>query len=97
MKKYLKFTTTDEGDVYVDILSVSYVYQIDDGEDTSTRMVTVAGKYMTLTHAADTTGTAMARWWNDNVKAAINNPYIEVLYTATTPPVAITTIDLNPS
>ena len=94
MKKYLKFTTTDEGDVYVDILKISYVWQPSD-VNTETYMVTVAGKKMTLTHAADSTGTAMSRWWNENVVSIINNPYNEVLYTATTPPLAITTLDLT--
>lgn len=91
MKKFLIFNTTDNGPVYLDILSVCFVTQ----DDTTTTIVTDKGVSYALTHAEDTTQSAVVRWYMDNVSAVINNSYLEVLFTATEPPVALENFALS--
>ncbi len=91
MKKFLVFNTTDNGPVYLDVLSVALVTQ---GEDTTT-IVTDKGVFYEIAHAVDSTGSAVVRWYMDNAFAIINNPYIEVLFTATPPPLTFNSFALR--
>ena len=87
MKKFLIFNTTDNGPVYLDVLSVCFVVQSDD----NTTFVTDKGVSYQLDHALDTTGSAVVRWYMDNAFTIINNPYTGVLFTATPPPLTFNT------
>ena len=95
MKKYLKVPTTgDKGDVYINVLSILFAKP-------ATATTTVlrgaldngsgAPVTITLTHAAETDN-ATTRWWCDNVKRIVENPYTEVVFDATAPPFAISDI-----
>lgn len=85
MKKFLIFNTTDNGPVYLDVLSVCFVTQT----DVTTTFVTDKGVSYDLSHEEDSTESAVVRWYMDNALTIINNPYTEVLFTATPPPLTL--------
>lgn len=85
MKKFLVFDTVETGPVYLDVLSVCYVTQTSD----TTTIVTSFGNSYELTHAEDTTESAVVRWYMSNIPSIVNNPYNEVVFTATPPPVTL--------
>jgi len=98
MKKYLKIPTTgDKGDVYINVLSIAFAKPSTSTETILVGNATSGSGSVTeiyLVHAAETDN-AMTRWWCDNVKRIINNPYTEVFFDATTPPFEVSNITFS--
>ncbi len=96
MKKFLKIPTTGvRGTYYLNVLNVMYCVPT---TATTTTLVTNllnvdqgGVSKIVITHAAETDN-AMTRWWYDNLKSIINNPYGEVVFDATPPPFEISNI-----
>ena len=98
MKKYLKIPTTGgKGDVYINVFAVVFAKPTADTTTVLTANITSSSGspgQLTITHAAETDN-AITRWWYDNVKRIVENPYTEVVFDATPPPFEISDIEFS--